>query len=123
VKTSIKFVFSTLTLGVAVAVSGIAVAQTPNPGSAPSASASDSFPVWAYPWDPDFKSPPADDAPHRLPGSTATFKWPQVRDLFFSPDWHPEDHPPLPAIGEAETVKGDAFPSARNRWFRSDHTT
>jgi cytochrome c553 len=98
VKTSIKFVFSTLTLGVAVAIPGIAVAQTPNPGSAPSASASDSFPVWAYPWDPDFKSPPANDAPHRLPGSTATFKWPQVRDLFFSPDWHPEDHPPLPAI-------------------------
>ena len=31
-------------------------------------------------------------------GSAASFKWAEARDLFFSPDWHPEDHPPLPTI-------------------------
>jgi len=85
-------------LGLAIAVPGVAVAQTPNAVSTPSASAPDSFPAWAYPWDPDFKVPPADDVPQRLPGSTAAFSWTQARDLFFSPDWHPDDHPPMPAV-------------------------
>lgn len=92
-------VLSALTLlGLAAAVSGVAVAQTPNAGSAPSVSASDPFPAWAYPWDPDFKVPPADDVPNRLPGSTAAFSWRQARDLFFSPDWHSDDHLPMPAV-------------------------
>jgi cytochrome c553 len=95
----IRLVLSMLTLlGSAIAVSGAAVAQVPNAGSTPSASAPDSFPAWAYPWDPDFKVPPADDVSHRLPESTAAFSWMQVRDLFFSPDWHPDDHPPMPAV-------------------------
>jgi hypothetical protein len=97
VKNTIRFVCSTLTcLTLAVANSGVADAQTPNAGS-PTASKPDPVPVWAYPWDPDFKPPPADDAPHRLAGSAASFKWAQTRDLFFSPEWHPEDHPALPA--------------------------
>ena len=54
--------------------------------------------AWAYPWDPDFKVPAADDVLHRLPGSTAAFSWNQARDLFFSPDWHPEDHQPMPEV-------------------------
>jgi cytochrome c553 len=99
VKTAIKFILSTLTLlGSAIAVSGVVVSQTPNAAAAPSASAPDSFPSWAYLWDPDFKVPPADDVPQRLPGSTATFSWRQARDLFFSPDWHPDDHSPMPAV-------------------------
>jgi cytochrome c553 len=36
--------------------------------------------------------------PQRLPGSTATFSWKQARDLFFVPDWHPEDHGPMPEV-------------------------
>jgi cytochrome c553 len=99
VKTQIKFGLSTLTLlGLVIAISGVAVAQMPNAGSAPAASTPDSFPAWAYPWDPDFKVPPADDVLQRLPGSTAAFSWTQARDLFFSPDWHPEDHSPMPAV-------------------------
>jgi cytochrome c553 len=39
-------------------------------------------PNWAYVWDPDFKVPPADNAPQSLPGSTAAFSWAQARDLF-----------------------------------------
>jgi cytochrome c553 len=102
VKTPIKFGLSTLTLfGLAIAISGVAVAQAPyagSAGSASSASTPDSFPSWAYPWAPDFKVPPADDVPQRLPGSTAAFSRPQARDLFFSPDWHPDDHSPMPAV-------------------------
>jgi cytochrome c553 len=98
VTTLIRLVSGTLIrLGLAIAVSGVAVAQTPNAGT-PSALAPGSFPAWAYPWDPDFKVPPADDVPHRLPGSSAAFSWLQARDLFFSPDWHPDDHPPMPAV-------------------------
>src|SRR6202162_3143113 len=58
----------------------------------------ESLVAWAYPWDPDFKVPAADDVLHRLPGSTAAFSWNQARDLFFSPDWHPEDHQPMPEV-------------------------
>lgn len=62
------------------------------------AQSAEEAPAWAYPWDPQFKVPPADDVLHRLPGSTAAFSWNQARDLFFSPDWHPDDHPPMPEV-------------------------
>jgi cytochrome c553 len=90
-------VVRTLTIiGVAIALSTAAVAQTPNAPVTPPAP--DSLLAWAYPWDPDFKVPVADDVPHRLPGSAAAVSWIQARDLFFAPDWHPEDHPPMPAV-------------------------
>ncbi len=56
------------------------------------------WPDWAYPWAPDFKVAPADDTPRHMPDSGATFTTRQARDLFFSPDWHPADHPPMPEI-------------------------
>lgn len=58
----------------------------------------ETFPTWAYTWDPDFKTAPADDEPHHLPSSAAAFSYVQARDLFLSPDWHPGDHPPLPEV-------------------------
>jgi hypothetical protein len=33
-----------------------------------------------------------------VPDSDATFTITQERDLFFVPDWHPGDHPPMPDI-------------------------
>jgi cytochrome c553 len=94
-----KFVLSALTLlGLAAATSGIAIAQTPNAGQAQSPSASDSFPSWAYPWDPAFVAPAADDVPQHLPGSTAAVSWKQARDLFFAPDWHPDARPAMPDV-------------------------
>lgn len=95
-KTSLNSASKTLALiGFAIAVSSVAYAQAPNAGAAPAPA---SFPSWAYPWDPDFKVPPADALPQRLPGSTAAISWAQARDLFFAPDWHPEDHPAMPDI-------------------------
>jgi cytochrome c553 len=79
-----------------VAVSAAAMAQTPSAGSPPSAS--DSFPAWAYPWAPDFKVMPDDGVPRHVPDSNATFTISQERDLFFAPDWHPDDHPPMPDV-------------------------
>jgi cytochrome c553 len=75
-----------------------AVAQKPGVNAAPSASTPMSFPAWAYPWVPDFTLPPDDGIPRRVPDSTAAFTIAQERDLFFSPDWHPEDHAPMPEV-------------------------
>ncbi|MCM8578790.1 c-type cytochrome [Accumulibacter sp.] len=57
-----------------------------------------SFPMWAYPWDPKVKLPPGDHVPRSVPGSSATFSMAQAQDLYFAPDWHPDDHPPMPEI-------------------------
>lgn len=66
------------------------------------------FPAWAYPWNPDFVVPAPDDAPQHLPGSSAAVSWKQARDLFFSPDWYPEDHGPMPDV-----VKSGRKPDVR----------
>ena len=81
---------------VGIAVNGAPMAQTqsPTPASAPPSS----FPAWAYPWVPDFKVTPADDVPQHVPDSAASFTIKQERDLFFVPDWHPEDHPAMPDV-------------------------
>jgi cytochrome c553 len=90
-----------LTLGalavVGVTVCGAAMGQAPNAVS-PSPASSDSFPAWAYPWVPDFKSAPDDGVPRHVPDSAAAFTITQERDLFFAPDWHPDDHPAMPDV-------------------------
>jgi cytochrome c553 len=79
-----------LALLAAVAVSGPALAQNQ---ASPA-----SFPAWAYPWAPDFKVPPDDGQPTHVPDSTQSFTIKEERNLFFVPDWHPEDHPPMPDV-------------------------
>jgi cytochrome c553 len=75
-----------------------AIAQKSGPDSTPAPPISDSFPAWAYPWAPDFRSPPDDGRATHVPDSTASFTVTQERDLFFVPDWHPGDHGPMPDI-------------------------
>jgi cytochrome c553 len=79
-----------------ITTSGAAIAQTPSP--APSSPSSATFPAWAYPWAPDFKAPPDDGVPRHVPDSTESFTIAQERDLFFVPDWHPDDHPAMPDV-------------------------
>ena len=56
-------------------------------------------PAWAYPVDPPGSTPPPDDGSlRRVPESDAAFTRAQLRDLFFAPDWHPGDHPPMPPV-------------------------
>ena len=81
-------------IGIAVNGASMAQTQSPTPASAPPLS----FPAWAYPWVPDFKVAPADDVPQHVPDSAASFTVKQERDLFFVPDWHPEDHPAMPEV-------------------------
>src|SRR3954453_10982212 len=62
------------------------------------AQTTDKPPFWAYPYNPpDFKPPPDDGQPRRVPDSAATYTVPQTRNRFLAPDWHPGDHPPMPA--------------------------
>ncbi len=79
-----------LALLAVIAASGAALAQNQTfPAS---------FPAWAYPWAPDFKVPPDDGQPTHVPDSTQSFSIKDERNLFFVPDWHPEDHPPMPDV-------------------------
>jgi cytochrome c553 len=59
----------------------------------------DTPPAWAYPvTPPDFKLPPDDGQLRHVPDSSAAFTVSQIRDRFFTKDWHPGDHPPMPEI-------------------------
>ena len=72
-------------------VSSMLAGASPPPGDAP--------PAWAYPVNPPNLSVPADDGtPLHVPDSDAVFTLTQIRDLNFSPDWHPGDHPPMPEV-------------------------
>lgn len=58
-------------------------------------------PAWAYPSPPAARKPAPDDGKLRnVPNSQVRLLLSQTRDLFFAPDWHPGDHPPMPAIVE-----------------------
>jgi cytochrome c553 len=60
--------------------------------------AADPPPPWAYAVNPPGTQPAPDDGVLRhVPDSTAAFTLTQIRDLFSVPDWHPGDHPPMPA--------------------------
>jgi cytochrome c553 len=79
-----------------MAASGVSMAQSQPP--TPASTTPASFPAWAYPWAPDFKSAPDDGVPRHVPDSTQSFTITQERDLFFVPDWHPDDHPAMPDV-------------------------
>jgi cytochrome c553 len=69
--------------------------------NAPAAEApsTDTPPPWAYAVNPPgFKAPADDGSQRHVPDSSVTFTLTQVRDGFVSPDWHSNDHPPLPEI-------------------------
>jgi len=66
-------------------------------------------PPWAYAVNPpDFKAPADDGSQRHVPGSDVTFTLTQARNSFLSPDWHPNDHPPLPEV-VAHGRKPDVF--------------
>jgi cytochrome c553 len=83
---------SLILLIAAISISSSGVTQT-SPASSP-----ERLPDWAFLWDPAVKVPPPDDKPNPLPGSSVAFSWKQARDLFFAPDWHPDDHSVMPEI-------------------------
>lgn len=44
------------------------------------------------------KPAPDDGAIRRVPDSAVEYTLPQLKNPFFAPDWHPEDHPALPGV-------------------------
>ncbi len=63
------------------------------------ADAADSLPVWAYPVNPPGLKPAPDDGSlKQVPNSAAAYTMTQIRDLFMPPDWHPDNHPPMPDV-------------------------
>jgi cytochrome c553 len=66
---------------------------------AATARSQDGPPPWAYPVNPPgFQRTPDDGSIRRVPNSNAGYTLTQVRDLFAAPDWHPDDHPPMPGV-------------------------
>lgn len=56
-------------------------------------------PPWAFVVNPPGTPKVPDDGTlRRVPGSSAAFTLTQIRDLFTVPDWHPDDHPPMPEV-------------------------
>jgi cytochrome c553 len=81
-----------LTASVALLLAADLAAESPALGN-------EAPPAWAYPVNPPGLTPAPDDGiPRHVPNSNAAFTLTQIRDLFFAPDWHPEDHPPMPEI-------------------------
>ena len=63
------------------------------------AGADNSPPPWAFAVNPSGIQPAPDDGTlRRVPGSSVAFTLTQIRDLFTVPDWHPDDHPPMPEV-------------------------
>lgn len=57
-------------------------------------------PDWAFPV-ADKVQPntvPDDAKPRTAPGSTRTYTFKQINDLFNPPDWYPDMHPPMPQV-------------------------
>ena len=56
-------------------------------------------PWWAYPRNnPNITPEPDDGKPRSVPGSSRSYTLKEIRNVFSPPDWHPEDHPPMPSI-------------------------
>ena len=73
------------------------------------AASPDPPPAWAYVTPAVDAKPKTDDGKLRqVPNSSATYSFAQVTDRFVAPDWHPADHPKMPAI-VAHGRKPDVF--------------
>jgi cytochrome c553 len=76
-------------------------ATTPPPSPSPEAAA---LPEWLFPIDPNSvhppKTPPKPDDQEllELPHSKESFTAARIGDRFNPPDWHPEDHGPMPDV-------------------------
>jgi cytochrome c553 len=70
-------------------------------------------PWWAYPRNaPNQQVEPDDGRPRSVPGSSRTYTLKEIRNIFSPPDWHPEDHPPMPEVvgkGRAPEVRACGY--------------
>jgi cytochrome c553 len=73
-------------------------------------------PPWAFtvnpPPAPGAAPAPADPGPKQVPGSAVSLTAAQTRDAYNPPDWHPNDHPPMPeavAHGRPKEMRACGF--------------
>ena len=70
-------------------------------------------PPWAYVRNaPNQRVEPDDGRPHSVPGSTKTYTRKEITNGFAPPDWHPDDHPPMPDVvakGRAPDVRACGY--------------
>lgn len=97
---------------------GVAVARAQQPVPPP----------WAFtvnpPPAPGATPAPVDPAPKQLPGSAASFTVAQTRDAYNPPDWHPNDHPPMPdavAHGRPKEMRACGFCHLSNGFGRPEN--
>ncbi|MBS1840637.1 MAG: c-type cytochrome [Acidobacteria bacterium] len=63
------------------------------------AQSTDIPPPWAYTMPAPGYKPPVDSGELRhVPDSSASWTLTQLRDRFYAPDWHPEEHPAMPEV-------------------------
>ena len=56
-------------------------------------------PAWAFTVaGPNYRQPVDDGTVRHVPNSAVGWTLTQLRDPFFAPDWHPEEHPPMPDV-------------------------
>ena len=104
-----------ISLGVAAVVAGGAAGATLVAQQSADEGANAVMP-WAYTLN---APPPGDGGPPpdpgevlRVPGSDVTFRRSELRNLFDPPDWHPDNHPPMPPVvasGRAPDVLACGF--------------
>jgi len=81
-----------LLCALAIGSIGCAGADNDGTGAVPSL-------AWAYALNtPGIEDPFEYNVPHRVPGSEVEIVFTLPRDLYSPPDWHPEDHSPMPDI-------------------------
>src|SRR3974390_1769294 len=78
--------------------------------SLPSLASAADRPDWAYPPKQQANVPtePDDGKPLQAAGSTKFYTRKEINSQMDSPDWYPEDHPPMPQIiahGDGKTVR------------------
>jgi cytochrome c553 len=81
----------------------LAVAATSQGGEAAAQPAHDIPPYWAFAVDPPIAianaaAQPLDNTPLHVPNSPMMFDLERIKDLFNTPDWHPDDHPTMPDV-------------------------
>ena len=84
---------ATLLIVVASAISS----RAQNPPAAPITNAP-GIPGWAYPVAPAVPGPKDDGSILHVPNSTVGMTLTQARNASDAPDWHPDQHPPMPDI-------------------------
>ena len=87
-------------------------------------------PPWAYtvnpPPTPGATPTPPDPAPKQVPGSTVSLTIGQTRDAYNPPDWHPNDHPPMPdavAHGRPKEMRACGFCHLANGQGRPENAS